>query len=193
MIAILWKIRQAGGKVVVRDGKVRIETPVGLLSDGDKQVLAHHKQDLLRLLAAAEQVVVDPEREAIEWIERLPAAEAEAVVATALREWREIVSETPTVVVDAVEETQAVEWEDTIEPPPPCETCGSLELWQSMAGTWQCLGCDPPTKARRLRERAARLREKRLITIETIERADRIKAEPNQDWGPARLLTTTQT
>ena len=51
-------------------------------------------------------------------------------------------------------------------PPDPCPDCGGLELWESVAGdlfgrtpgNWRCLRCDPPTKAQRLRERAARLK-----------------------------------
>jgi hypothetical protein len=48
----------------------------------------------------------------------------------------------------------------------PCPICGSLEQWESAGsgsagwgpGTWRCLKCDPPTKARQWRERAARLK-----------------------------------
>jgi len=43
-------------------------------------------------------------------------------------------------------------WEDAIEPPDPCPKCRTLELWQSLAGNWHCLRCDPPVKARRLRD-----------------------------------------
>jgi len=45
---------------------------------------------------------------------------------------------------------------DSIDPDEldPCPKCGMLELWQTMAGNWRCLRCDPPTTARRLRERA---------------------------------------
>ncbi len=58
-------------------------------------------------------------------------------------------------------------WDDAIEPPDPCPKCGTLELWQSVAGdpfgqtpgTWRCVRCDPPTTARRLRELAVRLRK----------------------------------
>jgi hypothetical protein len=46
---------------------------------------------------------------------------------------------------------------EAIDPPDACPECGTLELWQSLAGNWRCLRCDPPTKAQRLRERAARL------------------------------------
>ena len=45
---------------------------------------------------------------------------------------------------------------EVIDPPDPCPECGSLELWQTLTGNWRCLRCDPPTTARRLRERAAR-------------------------------------
>ncbi len=47
---------------------------------------------------------------------------------------------------------------EIIDPPDPCPECGTLEQWQTVAGNWRCLRCDPPTKARRLRERADRLR-----------------------------------
>ena len=30
----------------------------------------------------------------------------------------------------------------------PCPKCGTLELWQSLVGTWRCQRCDPPTTAR---------------------------------------------
>jgi hypothetical protein len=42
----------------------------------------------------------------------------------------------------------------------PCGKCGSIELWKSMAGTWRCLNCDPPSVARRLRRRAEELRRR---------------------------------
>jgi hypothetical protein len=58
---------------------------------------------------------------------------------------------------------------DSIEPPSPCPSCGRLELWESAAGDlcglrpglWRCLMCDPPEAARRLRERAVRLKPSR--------------------------------
>lgn len=91
MIPILDKIRRAGGRVVVRDQAVRIEAPPGTLSDQDRQVLAQHRETLLRLFPPAEPVVVDPyldqERQAIQWVESLSPAEAEVVVETAVRDW----------------------------------------------------------------------------------------------------------
>jgi hypothetical protein len=50
----------------------------------------------------------------------------------------------------------------------PCPVCGSLELWQSVAGDllgltpgrWRCMKCDPPTAARRLAEAAERIRRR---------------------------------
>ena len=49
---------------------------------------------------------------------------------------------------------------EVIEPPDPCPECGKLELWQTMAGNWRCLRCDPPNTARRLRQLATRLKSK---------------------------------
>ena len=47
---------------------------------------------------------------------------------------------------------------EVIEPPDPCPDCGTLELWQTLAGNWRCLRCDPPHTARRWAELAARLK-----------------------------------
>lgn len=64
-----------------------------------------------------------------------------------------------------------------IDPPDPCPVCERLELWQSLAGNWRCLRCDPPREARRLRKRAARLRSqrtnssKRTITQDPLPRS----------------------
>ena len=53
---------------------------------------------------------------------------------------------------------------DSIDPDElnPCPECGTLELWQTMAGNWRCLRCDPPTKSQRLRNRATRLKSDRI-------------------------------
>ena len=61
---------------------------------------------------------------------------------------------------DDPEAGETVEATEVIDPPDICPECGTLELWQSLAGNWRCLRCDPPTKAQRLRERAARLKLK---------------------------------
>ena len=61
---------------------------------------------------------------------------------------------------------------EVIDPPDPCPICGTLELWQSLAGDWRCLRCDPPTKAPRLRERAARLKNGRTNSPRMNARGD---------------------
>ena len=180
MIAILNRIRTAGGSISVLDGKLRIEAPAGLLTDQDRQVLAQHKQDLLRLFAPAEPVVVDPyldqEREAIRWVEALSPAEAEAVVAQGCLELGEIVAqdqgpEAKQVVHDgqdrvlepdrflAVEFVDLDDWlrENTVEPI-VCDKCGSLDQWQDCGGSWHCAKCDPPIRSQLLRQKAERLR-----------------------------------
>lgn len=55
-------------------------------------------------------------------------------------------------------------FENAIEPPPPCPSCGTLELWQTLLGDWRCLRCDPPLEAARWRGNAQRLK-KRLRRI----------------------------
>ena len=34
-----------------------------------------------------------------------------------------------------------------------CSTCRSFDLWQTLLGKWKCVRCDPPTTARRIRDR----------------------------------------
>ncbi len=63
---------------------------------------------------------------------------------------------------------------DSIDPDEldPCPECGTLEQWQTMAGNWRCLQCDPPITARRLRERA-RLQSDRTGSPMASAKADR--------------------
>ena len=44
--------------------------------------------------------------------------------------------------------------------PPPCPTCGSSDLWETIVGTWRCQHCDAAAqdRSRRLRQKAAWLR-----------------------------------
>ena len=62
---------------------------------------------------------------------------------------------------------------DMIDPPDPCPECGTLELWQTLAGNWRCQQCDPPTTARRLLELAARLKSDGAESRRTNVKADR--------------------
>jgi hypothetical protein len=57
-----------------------------------------------------------------------------------------------------------VAWDDAIAPALPCPKCGSLELWESMAGCWRCMLCDPPTAALRLLERVETVRERKTVS-----------------------------
>ena len=64
---------------------------------------------------------------------------------------------------------------DSIDPEEldPCSECGTLELWQTLMGNWRCLRCDPPTKARRLRERAAQVKSDRSDSPRVNTKANR--------------------
>lgn len=62
-------------------------------------------------------------------------------------------------VVAQVDEEQL----DVIDPiPDPCPTCGTLELWETLAGTWRCQRCDAAALRRSdaLAARAARIRQR---------------------------------
>ena len=164
--AILTTIRQVGGTIEVLDGDLRLRVPKGLLSSAERLLLAEHKAAILKLLAD------------------------EAVVETPVD------STTDSTIEPVVEEhldQDADGWEAAVDPPPPCRQCGSLELWETLAGTWRCLRCDPPIHARRLEEKARQLREKfGGDLLKRIAPVDRI-AEPSRVGTSTRLLTTTQT
>jgi hypothetical protein len=57
MTSILDKIRRAGGTIAVVGGDLRLRVPKGLLSAAERFLLAEHKAEIVRLLAA-EPVVV---------------------------------------------------------------------------------------------------------------------------------------
>ncbi len=42
----------------------------------------------------------------------------------------------------------------------PCESCGGLDMWESLAGNWRCINCDPPTKAIKTLGKAEKLRKR---------------------------------
>ena len=52
----------------------------------------------------------------------------------------------------------------------PCPECDTLELWQSLAGNWHCHNCNPPDKARQLRELAQRLKTASQIDPSSTQR-----------------------
>ena len=71
----------------------------------------------------------------------------------------------PAEVIEAMRSAD-VRWADNAlagyaDSPDPCAVCGSLELWETLAGNWRCRRCDPPTRAEQLRKDAARLRRGR--------------------------------
>lgn len=59
-------------------------------------------------------------------------------------------------------------WEDE-SPTDPCPKCGTLELWQTLAGNWRCQHCDAAAlhRSRMLAERAYQLRQLSKIRMVT--------------------------
>ena len=96
-LEILSTIRQAGGIVVVVDGDLRISAPAGTITQGHRETLARHKPDLIRLL-------IDPEKDALRWLEDLRPGEAAAGLEMAIEEWGEITSQ-PAVDTSTVDTT----------------------------------------------------------------------------------------
>src|SRR5262245_15969498 len=92
-IEVLNQIKQAGGTVEVLDQDLRLRVPKGFdLDQEQRQVLAEHKAELVRLLAPAPvkvQTVVEDdyetaERAAIEWEAGLDQDQADTVANAAI-------------------------------------------------------------------------------------------------------------
>ena len=132
VIALLATLEARG--IVVRSdrGRLHIDAPKGELTPKILESLKAHKPELLKILQVDENVW-----EAAEWLER-----------TDLDGWRVI-------------ERADVAGLEIIAPPLPCESCGGIEVWQDVTGGLHCPTCRPPNpRARILRERANRLRQR---------------------------------
>ena len=51
-------------------------------------------------------------------------------------------------------------WPEDEAEPEPCPECRTLEMWETMAGRWRCMKCEPPRVAVWALGRAARLRRR---------------------------------
>jgi hypothetical protein len=184
---VLSMIREAGGRVSVLDGDLRVIAPPGTLTPEAAVVLREHKAALIGILP-------DAEREAIGWVEDLDPAAAEIVVSTARREWNEIVGDpdhdlnawaaaqlgqvshsAPTLLEQNIGSDQD---EEAI----PCSTCGSLMAWWDATGRRHCMVCEPIDRSQQLAKDAARLRAKPTLTFKVKGRAAKPVPAP---WPPA--------
>ena len=187
---VLNTIRQAGGRVVVLDGDLRIVAPPGTLTKEAATVLLAHKEALISILP-------DGGREAIQWSEGLDPAEAKVVVETARREFGEIVNAGSTPVAEpgdpdhdlnawAEKQVGDAETLDPDEEPVPCPTCGEIAAWWDPTGKRHCMACEPtaPQKAQQLVTKAQRLREKGKFRFTIGGKAPKPAPAP---WPPADM------
>jgi hypothetical protein len=142
MIEVLDKIRHAGGTIEVVGGDLRLRVPKGLLTPAERSLLAEHKAEVVRLLAADEPVVEDQHDEHAQHGDHEHDHEHGG---HALAQHLD-------------EDQDAGGWDEAVDPPAPCHQCGSLMLWQDFGGKWHCQRCEPAVVSERLREQAARLR-----------------------------------
>lgn len=78
----------------------------------------------------------------------------------------------PTVADPVVYQADPGDRDEVLEVLAPCPTCGSLDLWQTIAGNWRCQHCEAAAlrRSRSLADKAARLRERYLRQRRAAER-----------------------
>lgn len=62
-------------------------------------------------------------------------------------------------LVETASDSPGGRWDDCPEWPEPCPRCNRVLVWWDLRGQTHCLTCDPPDKARRMAQVAARLRK----------------------------------
>ncbi len=133
---------------IADDNGLAIDAPKDALTPDLIARMKAHKADLLAVLRPApDPAPVNQTDAAAVWQAALDRLESDPLFPPDVME--------DLRAADAVwaDYPEAGELEDegieVIDPPDPCAECGTLELWQTLAGNWRCLRCDPPTKARR--------------------------------------------
>ena len=153
-VELLTDLTRLGIRIEAHDDRLRYSPRSAVTPDLTARMKAH-KGELLEILRRdPDAPVIDLTDAAAVWKAALNRLEGDPLFAPDVMEalraadarWDEL---KPDNAQDSIE---------VIDPPAPCPNCGTLELWQSLAGDWRCLRCDPPTKAQRLREWAARLK-----------------------------------
>ena len=111
----------------------------------------------LIVLADGDRLVVRGPRSAAAMARRLLEHKAEVMRALAVR----VAAEVPAVVIPVIYQDDPSDCDEVLDVLPPCPTCGSLDLWQTIAGNWRCQHCDAAAlrRSRSWAEKAARLRE----------------------------------
>ena len=112
----------------------------------------------LVVLADGDRLVVRGPRSADAVARRLLEHKAEVMRALATPAAAEI----PAVAASMDHQDDPGDCDEVLDVLPPCPTCGSLDLWQTIAGNWRCQHCDAAAlrRSRSWAEKAARLREK---------------------------------
>jgi len=122
----------------------------------------------LVVLADGDRLVVRGPRSADAVARRLLEHKAEVMRALATPAAAEI----PAVAASMYHQDAPGDCEEILDVLPPCPTCGSLDLWQTIAGNWRCQHCDAAAlrRSRSWAEKAARLRQKTERQLLAAER-----------------------
>jgi hypothetical protein len=118
MIEILSRIRQAGGTIEVVGGDLRVKAPKGLLSSAERLLLAEHKAEIIKLLAAEMVVEDEPQDqhaaqqddEQVEAVDVAPCSKCRSLELwqTAVGTWRCLRCDPPTIAIRALEKVQQI-------------------------------------------------------------------------------------
>jgi len=174
-LSLIQHAQDAGLKLRIDAGRLVIRGPKRCADLAAR--LTARKAEVIDALQAGADVDTDydagGERQAIQGEARRAGRGTEPAIAQAdeaadagrYAAWNESIDEAGRAVLTHPDYAVDVELIDGADLT-PCPQCESLELWQSAAGTWRCCKCEPPTRARELRELAERIR-KRFPSVKT--------------------------
>jgi len=142
--------------LTARDGRLEIDAPEQELTVELLQLLRMHKTKLMELVQSRNKTTTAETSAPVP----VAAEPAEAPVFSGFDfpRWVRRPDVSGRMGWEAPDLPERERWwahPERIIDPDPCERCGSLEVWQDLAGGWHCQHCEADTLARG--ERLARL------------------------------------
>ena len=166
----------------VGDRSLTIDAPQNVLTPDLVHRIKTHKNELLSIFDhAADTRKGDPTNAAAVWQATLDRLDGDPLFPSELMEllrsadvsWADDAPNFDTTIEPDFEALGPDGWPASCIDPDElttCPQCDTLEPWQSLAGNWHCQNCNPPDKARQLREFALRLKTASQIDPSSTKR-----------------------